>query len=782
MKKIISIIISLFVCVGCVNNLEVVSYTSGEIMIHNVTCALTKGASVTTDNLSSNYTDYSVYAYSGNNAYMDNVHYTLENDTFVPDRVYYWGSSSLDFWVYPENQAHTAITQYSDRIVFSYNHPASTTHTDAIDSKDLLFAYTTQTPNNLVNVTFDHALSSVKIIYNTTQAAHHITNITLSDINVSGNCEFKKDRTFTWTDTSTGTYSQDMNVFVTADNTQINDGNMVFFVVPGTGFTVHIDLDDGRHMEKSFDTWELESGTCSMVLINDDITGHLGPGEVDPEDAPTSKGIDQNPDGTYYITIEAYVTGKIIKKTVITESPIDFVLVLDVSGSMNYDMEGNSTSDVDERRITALKEALNAFADTIAVHSTKYSVEHRVSLVKFASELSNNVGNQRNGSGNNYSQIVNHFTSDMNTIKTNANALVAGGGTRISNGVNLAVTEFGSSRSDATKVCIVFTDGGPGDYGWSYWDRSGTGSAGGTRFEAQSAVNYAHQLKQMGVTVYTVGIFSDSSVDSDEFMDRISSNYADATTFTRGTSTITYTYEPVNATARQAYDNGYYARSSGGNYYKVAYRNGNRYYYRTGATAATNVRVYDDTQFYIRVQHTEATGYSNGTKTKNTYYTKSVSATSLVNVFSQIASETSSGGASISLTDEAYAYDVISDIFNLPANYGNNPGDITFYSVAQTGYDETTETISWSDTPIDITSTLTWSLDDYSLKVQGWDYSENCCGEGCTGTGHKLVLRIDNLVIRDDISGKHYTNQYGSGLYDEDGNLVISFDSPYLNL
>ena len=72
--------------------------------------------------------------------------------------------------------------------------------------------------------------------------------------------------------------------------------------------------------------------------------------------------------------------------------PLDIVLVLDASGSMDDPMgNGDNT-----KRVDALKAAANSFIDEIAKQNASISdpaQQHRVSLVKFAGKKSNQVGN-----------------------------------------------------------------------------------------------------------------------------------------------------------------------------------------------------------------------------------------------------------------------------------------------------------------------------------------------------------------------------------------------------
>lgn len=88
--------------------------------------------------------------------------------------------------------------------------------------------------------------------------------------------------------------------------------------------------------------------------------------------------------------------------------PLDVVLVLDASGSMDDPMEKNS----DKKRIDALKEAVNAFIDKTAEKNKEITDENkkiRLSIVKFSGDEKKTTGNdqyRKNGYWYNYSQIM----------------------------------------------------------------------------------------------------------------------------------------------------------------------------------------------------------------------------------------------------------------------------------------------------------------------------------------------------------------------------------------
>lgn len=233
------------------------------------------------------------------------------------------------------------------------------------------------------------------------------------------------------------------------------------------------------------------------------------------------KRIKKNDDGSYTVNVD--VKGAVNSTTVTTTQPIDFTLVLDVSGSMDGPMGSTDRT----KRLDALKKAVDNFLDGAAnanKGAQSGSEPVRVGLVKFSGKESNNVGNDMYRSGGyqyNYSQIVSKLTADMSGLKTKVNELKAAGSTRADNGFKRAVKVMENARTDAKKVVIFFADGTPSSV--SDFDAS----------VANGAVTAAKTLKDQGDMVYSIGIFASadpSSLSSKEnqFMHAVSSNFPKA--------------------------------------------------------------------------------------------------------------------------------------------------------------------------------------------------------------------------------------------------------------
>ena len=219
--------------------------------------------------------------------------------------------------------------------------------------------------------------------------------------------------------------------------------------------------------------------------------------------------------------------------------PLDIVLVLDASGSMDDPMGGHDRT----KRITALKGAAGDFIDTIDKQNEGLPAErqHKVAIVKFAGKKSSSVGNgtyRSNGYTYNFSQVMKELTpcdtAGATSLKGTVNSISPAGATRADLGLQLAQSQLSSSngRADAKKVVVFFTDGSP---------------TSSNRFEsdvATSAVTSAKAMKDSGATIYTIGIFNGAAPTDDptksgtskenRFMHAVSSNYPLATSYAAG--------------------------------------------------------------------------------------------------------------------------------------------------------------------------------------------------------------------------------------------------------
>lgn len=476
----------------------------------------------------------------------------------------------------------------------------------------------------------------------------------------------------------------------------------------------------------SFAEGEETGGDTGMPYIKDQG------GKVEKDGLVMSKTIKKGENGQFLLTLEAYATGSTTTTT--STKPVDIVLVLDVSGSMDdymetYSISPNGTyyrkdSGGDFRRVyycsscggwfarehvyshrggtqltpktsaeslgiqfysdvtkmDNLKTAVNGFIDSVA----KKSPDSSIAIVKFAGNKLDTVGNDTYEKGlytYNYSQIVQELTpvnTGASSLQTAVNGLEAAGATRADYGMQHAQTIINNVKDNGRqKVVIMFTDGNP---------------TSGNKFEdtvANNAIEASKSIKDAGATVYTIGCFgttpSDTS-DTGKYMNYVSSNYPNATSMTSGGTEA----NPAN-------------------------------YYKTVSSAAD-----------------------------------------LNNIFTDISQTI--GGTTVTLGSTSVLRDVISDYFKLPE--GADKNSITAYSVDCTAVNDD-GTYTWSANHDGTKYSVT--VEGKTINVTGFDYAANWVGKDTTtGKMHipakKLVVEIP-IVPEQDATGSVKTNGDASGIY-----------------
>lgn len=451
-----------------------------------------------------------------------------------------------------------------------------------------------------------------------------------------------------------------------------------------------------------------------------------------PRTAWSCKTIKKTGDSQFLLTLEAYATGSTTTTT--STAPVDIVLVLDVSGSMDDYMETYSIStdgiyyyyagyfsgyqrayycsscegwytknhsqyDHGTRltpktsandsgiqfyvtKMETLKSAVNGFIDSVAAKSA----DSQIAIVKFAGDKRDIVGNdtyEKGGYTYNYSQIVQNLTTvdetGASSLKTAVNGLIAAGTTLANYGMEHAQTIINGAKDNGRqKVVVMFTDGEP----------NGIKKVSGFEKEvANGAIAASKSIKEAGATVYTIGCFGTTpSSDTDTYMNYVSSNYPNAASMDNGGTKA----NPAN-------------------------------YYKTVSSAADLNNIFQD------ISHTI-------------------------------------GGTTVTLGSTSVLRDVISDYFKLPE--GADKNSITAYSVDCTAVKDD-GTYTWSANRDDTKYSVT--VEGKTINVTDFDYAANWVGKDTTtGKMHtpakKLVVEIP-IVPEQDATGSVKTNGDASGIY-----------------
>ena len=250
-----------------------------------------------------------------------------------------------------------------------------------------------------------------------------------------------------------------------------------------------------------------------------------------------TKTVEKNGNSDFLVGLSALSSAaKIVGQSTV---PLDIVMVLDVSGSMEED-----------NKMSTLKKAVNSFIDETARTNSERSNENlrsRISLVKFAGEKTNEVGNDTYF-WRNYTQIVRDYkayTNDnKNELKNVVKALEPAGATAADYAMDHAKTLVDQSKIDEAtnpnrknvkRIVIFFTDGEPTH------DSSFDSSV------ANKAIQTAKGIKN-DATIYSIGVFKDADASIttggsvffgkwtnkelfNTYMHGMSSNYPNATAY-----------------------------------------------------------------------------------------------------------------------------------------------------------------------------------------------------------------------------------------------------------
>lgn len=437
-----------------------------------------------------------------------------------------------------------------------------------------------------------------------------------------------------------------------------------------------------------------------------------------------SKTLQLNADGkTGILTLEAYATGQ--SQVVQKDVPLDIVLVLDQSGSMAYDFNGDSTGTNTDRRQFAMKNAVKTFINSVAGKYNAETSDHRMAIVKFASDASTLVNwTQVDGTG-------------KNTLTTAIDRLLnkPKGGTQTGLGMQQAQSLLdnsnytGSNQAQRTQVVIMFTDGVPGQTGYDI-------------SVANTAIKAAKTMKDNGVVVYTIGIFTGAEPSQLYGGSNNSGSVGDSWVGTDSDSSAANRFmNYVSSNFKTAADLGLSSEFYEWNY---------DYYY-----------TYSITKNYNR--------------DSSNYYLTASDADGLNNVFSSISSTI--GGSDSTLTNTATMVDVISEYFKLPKNYLDS---LKAYTVPFTGTDASGNR-QWGTNTTDCTDRI--EVDGSKVSINGFNYSDNWVGfhteNGIeTPRGSKMVLEIP-IQVKDGTVGEVPTNDLNnSGILDGNGDMFAKFVSP----
>ena len=435
----------------------------------------------------------------------------------------------------------------------------------------------------------------------------------------------------------------------------------------------------------------------------------------------TNKTVVPEGDG-YKITLESYTKGEV--KTAEKNVPVDIVLVLDQSGSMNFNFKGEK--DGSKERQKAMIGAVNKFIGSVAAKYDKNASDHRISIVEFR------------GSSRDDSTILQRWTyadaqgkKNLQQIVTN---LEAEGATNTAAGVQNAEVLMGKdykyegSNTERQKVVIVFTDGMPTET--NKFDQT----------VADNAIKSANRLKapqttdnpQGGCTVYSVGIFT--GADPKQL-------YGGKTDVPGKKSKWTGDIPAGNRFLNYLSSNSSDASSLGLKQIDA-----------------------EDEKWQIS---------KNYTLDKTGYYLTADNAVDLNNIFQKISENIES--SKINLGPDAVLRDVVTKPFDMPAN----ASDIKVYTSDYngTGFGQRVEAPD-----------LTVKMNGKQVEVSGFDYNNNFVSDTAKADetfGKKLIVEFTVTPNEAFLGGNQVpTNEITSGVFknDTDSKALDEFVVPTVNV
>lgn len=442
-----------------------------------------------------------------------------------------------------------------------------------------------------------------------------------------------------------------------------------------------------------------------------------------------SKKATANPDGSYTVTMEAYTTGKVTTTTKTT--PTDIILVLDQSGSMAFDFNGNGTNDNTARRQYAMKAAVNSFIDEVNKKCTA-EADHRIAIVTF---------------GTNAATLQGWTLADKpgkTALENRISSLpdVPKGATNVAAGMQRAETLMGSGYSytgantQRQKVVIVFTDGVP------------TTQSNFSTSVANDAITAANSMKNSGVTIYSVGIFNGADPEKIHGDFYYRAVIAD---------------DPCDGSVGSFWGTTNLSGSNANDFADPDVPAGNRFlnYISNNYTADS-----------IGLRFSDDDGLFGGYKGSNAgYYLTADNSESLNNIFKTISENIQT--ADISLDAKTVIRDIVTPYFTMPAN-----SEVKVYTDNYNGK-------AFANARQDMTGTYVPSVSGDTVSVTGFDFNANFISDKVKsdGTyGKKLIVEFTVRPKAGFLGGNGVpTNGADSGVYN-DGNLIKNFEVPAVDV
>ena len=406
--------------------------------------------------------------------------------------------------------------------------------------------------------------------------------------------------------------------------------------------------------------------------------------------------VDDEPDGegNYTIRMTAQATGTTTTKV----EPMDIVLVLDQSGSMADDFSNGT-------RQSAMIAAVNSFIGEVA---DKYSTDadHRMAIVTFGYDAAELVG---------WTAVDPAGATELTRSISNLppkpeGATNVGAGMQMAK--NLMNDAYTGNNTDRQKTVIVFTDGVP------------TTKQKFNTTVANNAISAAKDMKDNGVTIYTVGIFKGANTEQlygDSGFDKNSNG-------TVGSNWSDFSFWMIGDVKN-------YDVPAGNRFLNYLSSN-------FESAAIIGLKAYQKTFAGIGYHGWEIT--QNFNRTSSDYYLTAADASSLEKIFEGISS-TVPAPVNSKLDKNTVITDTLSNYFT----FAGTEEDVKVYAIDANGNEKESEDAAKA----------TATPNGKTVTVTGYDFSKHY--QGISGDAEETL--VIEIKVKPDTS---YTNWGMSGEYE----------------
>ena len=549
--------------------------------------------------------------------------------------------------------------------------------------------------------------------------------------------------------------AEDTTADGSAESTETVDGvNIVSFTNAGPLVTPEQNVGPARVRALA------ANGTGSGVKLDKTVTG--------PDNA-----------GNYTARLEAYATGE--QTTTVSTKPCDIVLVLDVSGSMNWCIEGGENCKGHYIAATGIDTSKTYYViyegkyyEVVYCNGDAFLESHDPGW--YYKGYLHTKGNrltpksEANPGGAQF-YVKEACTSRLSALKTAVGNFIDQVAAKETGTVkhNISIVKFaGNIKYEVGDVTYY-----GGEYNYSQIVKGLTDAESG-QTELKDAVN---ALSAGGVTQADFGMQHAQTV--------LKNARRNATKvvvmFTDGEPTSGSSFQ--ESVANSAIKASYALKKDGVTVYTVGCMNG------ADASRVDNISALSDTDVN-KYMHLVSSNYKNATsmslpgdptypKNENeSYYLTAKNADDLKNVFESISQQVG-GAGNTKLTRESKLKDAVTPYFEIPAG-----AEVTLKTANCTGVDNSGKLTFGKET--DVPPGVKPTVNGNTVSVTGFDYSANWCGSlkdadgNITYRGQKLIVEFKIRPTADFLGGNDVQTNVGEtdGIYAPDATTPVEKFQP----